>query len=177
MDVEGESAEGEESDELISRVPEQDDIVQLCKRLNESGAKYVVVGGFAIIAAGLARGTEDVDLLIETTLENERKVLDVLAELPDGWAREIEPGEVGKVNVVRIADEILVDLMAKACGIDYAEAAQDVVVHTVDGVEIPFASPRLLWRMKKPTHRAKDQGDLAFLAQLFAERGEQPPKF
>jgi hypothetical protein len=43
------------------------------------------------------------------------------------------------------------------------------------GVPIPFASPRLLWRMKMVTHREKDAGDLVFLRHWFAERGEQPP--
>jgi len=74
------------------------------------------------------------------------------------------------------ADEILVDLMRSAGGIDYAEAAKDVVVRELAGVPIPFASPRLLWRMKAVTHRAKDAGDLLFLRQWFAERGEQPPQ-
>ena len=74
-----------------------------------------------------------------------------------------------------MADEILVDLMRSAGGIEYAEAAEDVVVREVDGVPIPFASPRLLWRMKATTHREKDALDLLFLRQWFAERGEQPP--
>ena len=39
----------------------------------------------------------------------------------------------------------------------------------------PFASPRLLWRMKVVTHREKDAADLLFLRYWFAERGEQPP--
>jgi len=75
-----------------------------------------------------------------------------------------------------VGDEILVDLMRSAGGIDYAEAAKDVVVREVDGVPIPFASPRLLWRMKVVTHREKDAGDLAFLRHWFAERGEDPPR-
>ena len=50
--------------------------------------------------------------------------------------------------------------MRSAGGIDYAEAAADVVIHQVDGVSIPFASPRLLWRMKIVTHREKDAADL-----------------
>ena len=62
-----------------------------------------------------------------------------------------------------------------AGGIDYAEASGDVVVHHVDGVPIPFASPRLLWRMKAFTHREKDAGDLVFLRYWFSERGEEPP--
>jgi hypothetical protein len=58
----------------------------------------------------------------------------------------LEPGEVEKYTVVRVADEILVDLMAKASGIDYAEASQSMVIHEINGVPIPFASPELLWQ-------------------------------
>ena len=50
-----------------------------------------------------------------------------------------------------------------------------MVVREVDNVKIPFASPRLLWRMKVNTHREKDAADLIFLRQWFAERGETPP--
>jgi hypothetical protein len=42
-------------------------------------------------------------------------------------------------------------------------------------VPIPFASPRLLWRMKTVTHREKDAADLVFLRYWFAERGQEPP--
>jgi hypothetical protein len=73
------------------------------------------------------------------------------------------------------ADEIIVDLMVSAGGINYSEAAKNVVVRELGGVPIPFASPRLLWRMKVVTHREKDAGDLVFLRHWFAERGEQPP--
>jgi hypothetical protein len=44
------------------------------------------------------------------------------------------------------------------------------------GVPIPFASPRLHWRMKVMTHREKDAGDLVFLRQWFAGRGQEPPQ-
>jgi hypothetical protein len=39
----------------------------------------------------------------------------------------------------------------------------------VDGVPIPFASPRMLYRMKEKTHREKDRGDLQFLRENYAE--------
>jgi hypothetical protein len=38
--------------------------------------------------------------------------------------------------------------MKAACGIEYPEAAKDVVDCELQGVPNPFASPRLLWRMK-----------------------------
>ena len=90
--------------------------------------------------------------------------------------RELHPGELQQYQVIRVADEIVVDLMCSAGGIEYAEAAQDVTVVEVQGVPIPFDSPRLLWRMKAVTHREKDSADLVFLGHWFAERGEKPPE-
>jgi len=163
------------ANELTSRQPTVEDLRDLCGELNRRGAKYVVIGGFAIRAANYNRQTMDVDLIVASDLENEAKVFSALSTLPDNAVRELQPGELQKYNVIRVGDEILVDLMVSAGGIDYAEAAKDVVVREVDGVPIPFASPRLLWRMKAVTHREKDAGDLVFLRHWFAERGEQPP--
>ena len=41
---------------------------------NERGARYLVIGGFAIIAAGYARTTGELDLSIDASLENEARV-------------------------------------------------------------------------------------------------------
>jgi hypothetical protein len=162
--------------ELTSREPSVEDLRDLCRELNLRGAKYVVVGGFAIRAANYNRRTMDVDLIVANDLENEKKVFSALETLPDKAVRELQPGELQQYNVIRVGDEILVDLMVSAGGIDYAEAVKDIVTREIDGVPIPFASPRLLWRMKVVTHREKDAGDLVFLRQWFAERGEEPPK-
>ena len=68
-----------------------------------------------------------------------------------------------------------VNMMKAACGIGYDEAATEAVVRALGGVPIPFASPRMLWRMKQSTHREKDIPDIAFLRRYFSERGESPP--
>jgi phosphoserine phosphatase len=169
-------ADDHPSNELAPREPTVEDLRDLCRELNQRGAKYVVIGGFAIRAAEYVRRTMDVDLLVAPDTENEAKVFGALSTLPDNAVRELQPGELQKCNVIRVGDEIVVDLMASAGGIDYAEAAKEVVIREVDGVPIPFAAPRLLWRMKVVTHREKDAGDLVFLRQWFAARGEQPPK-
>jgi hypothetical protein len=163
-------------EELESREPTVEDLRDLCRELNQRGAKYLVIGGFAMRAANYNRTTMDVDLMVAADLENEAKVFSALATLPDNAVRELQPGELQKHNIVRVGDEILVDLLRSAGGINYAEAAKDVVVREVDGVPIPFASPRLLWRMKVVTHRGKDTDDLLFLREWFAERGEEPPQ-
>ena len=160
---------------LESREPTLEDLRDLCRALNERGARYVVIGGFAIRAAGYNRRTMDVDLIVAADSDNEARVFDALATLPDKAVRDLQPGELQQYTVIRVADEIIVDLMRAAGGIDYAGAAGEVVVHDVDGVPVPFASPRLLWRMKKSTHREKDAADLLFLRKWFEARGEQPP--
>lgn len=158
--------------ELEAREPSVEDLVELCRELNREGARYIVIGGFAMRAAGYERRTMDIDLLIDVDRDNERKVIDVLGRLPDGAASELEPGELARYVVVRVADEIVVDLMTSASGIGYAEASQQVVVHHVDDVPIPFASPRLLWRMKRDTGREKDAPDRYFLRMLLERSGE-----
>ncbi len=163
-------------EELNSREPSVEDVVQICRELNDRGARYVVVGGFAVRQAGYARSTMDIDLLVDPALENEAKVFEALATLPDGCVRELDAGDIGRFTVVRVADEVLVDLMAATSGISYEEAKGHIHVRELDGVKIPFANPDLLWRMKSRSLRAKDQGDLAFLRELFAAEGRQPPE-
>lgn len=175
MDDPDADREGGSSD-LESRPPLDADLAGLCRELNRRGAKYVVVGGLAIIHAGFGRFTGDVDLLVATDPDNEARVFSALETLPDKAVRGLDPGDVARHTVVRIGDEILVDLMRSACGIEYAEAAQDVVIREVKGVPIPFASPRLLWRMKCRTHRAKDEADLVFLREWFRHHGQAPPE-
>jgi hypothetical protein len=82
--------------------------------------------------------------------------------------KQLDPGDVNHYTVVRIADEIVIDLMKSACGIEYAEALKEVVMIEVEGVPIPFASPRLLLKMKQNTHREKDALDLVFLKRIIA---------
>jgi hypothetical protein len=133
--------------------------------LNEVGAKYIVVGGMAMIQSGYGRTTGDIDLLIEATVENEAKVFAGLMILPDQAVRELQPGEVSQYAVVRVADAVIVDLMKSACGITYDEAKSSVQIVEVDGVPIPIASPELLWRTKQ-TGREKDKLDLLYLREL-----------
>ena len=70
-----------------------------------------------------------------------------MATLPDQSVRELPPGEVEKYTVIRVADEITVDPMKSASGIDYAEASKDIVMRRVQDVDIPhsvcFAPPSL----------------------------------
>ena len=44
-------------DGASTRAPEPEDVVRICQALNGSGARYVLIGGFAVIAHGASRFT------------------------------------------------------------------------------------------------------------------------
>jgi hypothetical protein len=152
-----------------SRPPTLNDLLSLCRELNARGARYVVIGGMAMIRAGFVRGTEDIDLLIEGSPENQAAVRKALEILPDKAVSELREGDLERYVVVRVADEIVVDLLLSAGGVGYAEALPETIIVDVEGVPIPFASPRLLLRMKE-TGREKDALDLLFLRELLSRR-------
>jgi len=145
-----------------SRPPTLEDLLKICRALNERGARYLVVGGFAVIEHGFPRATMDIDFLLESSLENQAKVKAALTVLPEQAIIELGEDDIRNYVVVRVVDEITVDLMLAACGIPYEEASQQTIVHTIQGVPIPFASAEMLLRMKQ-TFREKDSVDRAFL--------------
>ena len=159
----------QDADETESRPPRLSDLVALCRDLNAENARYVVIGGMAVIQAGFARATGDIDLLIDVAPENQGRVRRALMKLPDQAVRDMTDEDLDHYVVVRVADEIVVDLMRAACAIEYAEAIGDVDLVELDGVPIPFATPELLLRMKD-TVREKDALDRTFLSRLVAER-------
>jgi hypothetical protein len=149
-----------------------DDLIALCRNLNREGARYVVIGGMAIIQAGFVRATQDIDLLIEVTPDNLARVRRALMELPDHAVKDMTDDDLDRYLVVRVADEIVVDLMKSACGIEYADASREVDSVNLAGVEIPFANPKLLWKTKQ-TVRDKDRQDRVFLARLLGPDAQE----
>lgn len=147
------------------RTPEQTDLAKLCAALNAESASYIVIGGMAIIQQGFLRATEDIDLLLERSRDNQSRVRKALEILPDKSVREME-SDLDEYPVVRIADEIVVNLMLAACGVTYDDAVNDIELKVLEGVPIPFASATMLLKMKQ-TYRDKDIPDRIFLEEKF----------
>ena len=65
-----------------AREPQIEDLARICHALNEAGARYVLIGGFAVIAHGGARTTKDIDQLIDASPDNIARVKQGLRVLP-----------------------------------------------------------------------------------------------
>ena len=92
-----------------------------------------------------------------------------MKDLPDNAVAEVKDGDIGRYRVVRVADEVVVDLMAEACGIDYGEAVEmGVEIRRLDDVDVPIASKPLLILMKD-TIRDSDKADVGYLRARIEE--------
>ena len=78
-------------DGSYAREPQLDDLVRLA-RAERHHVRYVLIGGFAVIAHGGARTTKDIDLLIDAGPANVARVREALQM-------------VARYSVVRVADE------------------------------------------------------------------------
>jgi hypothetical protein len=71
--------------------------------------------------------------------------------LTDNAAAEVADEDVKRHVVVRVADEVVVDLMGRGCGLSYEDAALDDLVRIVAGlwrrVRRRTKSPRAALRM------------------------------
>jgi hypothetical protein len=165
----------DQDDDRSARAPEPADVVRICRALNDAGARYLLIGGFAVIAHGAGRFTKDIDLLVDDAPDNVARVKSALSVLADNAASEIADDDVQRHAVVRVADEVVVDLMGRACGLSYAEAVRDAETLERDGIRIPVASPATLIRTKD-TARPQDALDRAFLEGVLRERARRQGK-
>ena len=144
---------------------ENNSVLRVCSLLNEQGARYFIAGGQAAILHGLIRNTEVVDILIEATEENCAKVIAALSRLADGAAKELSPRHLLENVVVKIADEVEVDVSTLAWKVSYPDALPTGREITIEGVRIPFLGLDSLIASKE-TYREKDQLDVMQLRAL-----------
>ena len=152
------------------RPPTIEDVRRICRALEQAGARYVLIGGFAVILNGGERTTKDIDLLVDPAPENIARLKRALSVLEDDAAREIEPDDLERYAVVRVADEVMVDLLRAACGVTWAEAQGSAKTVDLDGTPVLVADRRTLIRTKQ-TIRPSDAADCAWLAALGDENG------
>lgn len=140
-------------------------LAEVCARLNEESARYVLVGAAAMQLWGTTRATRDIDLLIDPTPENGRRILSALARVGFGFAREWSADELVEKAVTVIGDAPRVDLFTVAWSVRYPEASVEAVEFELEGVPIPTASIDHLIASKR-TGRLQDAADIEVLEEI-----------
>ena len=143
---------------------------QLLRRLSEADVEFVLIGGLAVNAWGVVRGTKDVDIVVAPDIENLKRVAEVAAaingrvqtgesflssqpsiavQLAGGEQVAIET-ELGRLDIVQGLDGVpaFEELLARASEIE------------VLGVGVKVCSVDDLKAMKRAAGRTRDLADL-----------------
>lgn len=140
-------------------------VARVCSELNAERAKYVVVGATAMQLWGTSRATRDIDILIDATVANARRVLRALSRLGFGLAAEHLAEDVAARAVTIIGDTPNVDILTRAWNLQWADARHGLTVFDVEGVSVPTASLEHLIESKR-TGRLQDAADIEVLEEI-----------
>jgi len=141
------------------------DIESLLRSLNARRARYVVIGAAAFPVHGYARATLDVDLLIEATPENARRVRQALLDF--GYdLTDVSEEELLEKKVLIRQYVLETDIHPFVAGGDFDGIWQRRVEDRIGETPAAFASLDDLIRMKEAAGRPKDLEDLKALRQL-----------
>ena len=142
-------------------------LLDLLRRFQAEGVEYVLVGGHAVRLNGFNRNTEDIDILLPLSLENGRRVIRALSFLPSSNELQAEwfAPPAGEPENIRVADNLLIDLLFAANGQTYESLQGDVRTLDVEGVRIRTLDIEGLLKTKTD-YRDKDRIDREALLRL-----------
>jgi len=150
-----------------------EDYRDILRILSETGARYLVVGAYAMSVHGYPRATGDIDIWVECSAVNSRLVYKAVAAFgaplsgitPETFAEE------GIVFQIGVAPR-RVDILTRVDGLSFQEAFQNRQELELEGLIIPVTSKADLIQNKRATGRAKDRLD----AQVLSGEEEAIPR-
>ncbi len=146
----------------------EDPLLRLLARFHEEGVEFVLVGGQAVRLNGYVRATEDIDILVKPTRGNGERIIRALSflasskDLDAGW---FVPAKDGNVENIRVADDLLVDLLFSANGETYASIRPYVRELMIEGTPVRVLNIDGLIKTKTD-YREKDLLDKQVLARI-----------
>jgi hypothetical protein len=140
-------------------------IEDLLKLLNEHRVEYAIIGANACAAHGYVRATEDIDILINPSEENIKRLRPALEKFGyDTTDASLEDFQTKKVLLRKYWLDT--DIHPYAKGIETIAALKDKVPGEYEDVPTYFVSLNDLIEMKKAAGRPKDLEDLKFLKKI-----------
>lgn len=140
------------------------DYREMLEILLDNEVKFLVVGAYAMGAYGYPRTTGVIDIWVERSPDNSRKVYRSLAIFGSPIANLTgetfcEDGIVFQIGVAPRR----IDLITKADGLNFSEAFAARRQILLDELDVPFISKHDLIKNKESTGREKDKLDVEYL--------------
>jgi hypothetical protein len=140
----------------------------------EAEARFVVVGGFSVIANRFIRATQDVDFLVPDDVANDRRVLHALLHLGGVRLRDEAPLRdehlLGQTHLRAKTRAGVIDIMRGGLPpLDYETVEQRALHADDDGVKFLVAGLSSIVGFKRLAGRPRDRNDLLGLEEIHGE--------
>lgn len=131
-------------------------------------ARFLIVGAHALAVHGVPRATIDLDIWIEATPQNAKRVWAALA----AFGAPLDTLQIAEADFSR-PDVVVqlglppyrIDILTGVSGLTFAEAWEDRVEDRFEDVRVPFIGRAALIRNKRASGRTKDVADLEALGE------------
>jgi len=140
-----------------------DRLADVFRSFREGEVRYVVIGGIAAVLHGVPRATFDLDILIDPTPENARRLLDALARAGLGTASLTTPEAILANEITVLKDRGRVDILTAAPGLTFERAWGGRMTVSYQGQEFPVISKTDLIASKRAAGLAVDLEDVRLL--------------
>ena len=128
--------------------------------LNAHDVLYLIVGGYAVGAHGLPRGTKDLDVWVLAERQNADALMSALDQFGFGGvglssADFTHPGVVVQLGYAPIR----IDILTSIDGVEFVDAYPLRMDGTIDGLRISFIGREQLITNKRASGRLQDLAD------------------
>jgi hypothetical protein len=145
-----------------------EDFRDLLRAFSAANVRFLVVGAHALGVHGVARATGDLDVWIESTPNNAKRVMAALTAF-GAPTNELGIAEGDFVRADVVAQLGLppyrIDILTSISGVEFDEAWADRAEAEVEGTTVPVIGRAAFIRNKQATGRTKDRADIESLGE------------
>ncbi len=140
------------------------DFEQFIKSLKENGVKYCIVGAYAVAFHGHTRATKDMDILVEPSVDNARKIISSI-EMFFNNDLGLKPDDfTGRGKFIQLGyAPNRIDIITDIPGVDFRTVWKNRVKSRYGNQETYFIGLNELIKSKKVSKRPADKDDIEYL--------------
>jgi len=145
-------------------VTTEKDYEEFLELLNKHNVRYCIIGAFALAFHARPRYTKDLDILIEATTDNAKKLLVALSEFGFGSLNLSVDDFSTKGKIIQLGYEpVRIDIITSIEGLEFADIWQNRIQGSYGKQTVNFIDRKNLIRSKKLSNRAQDKADIELL--------------
>lgn len=140
------------------------DYEELLQLLNKHEVRYCIVGAYAVAFYGKPRYTKDMDILVEPSVENGKRIVQALNDFGFGSLDLSEQDFAEEGNIIQLGYEpVRVDIITSIKGVTFDQAWTNKTLGNYGKEKVFFIGLKELIRNKERAARKQDMVDLDLL--------------